>query len=381
MTRPNSLRAVLDGRRVFGGRAVAKVKLPYYVIRGTRGFWQPNARMLSEGAKCVPCGPDGPEAWRRAQDAYEAWKERREAPERPQARPLAGSLAAALAEYRQTPEWASKAVRTREEWDRCWAIIGPAFGACRPSSVTLADISGFRAFVEKDISLREAHRCIKIWRALWRVAAALKYCVRDADPSLGVRNVEPKTRNGVWTHLEAIKLAKMAWRSNYHGLAALIAVAWDTSMSPVDVRSLTPAQRVDDTFQVQRAKTGQGAIGTLTGPTRKILSAYLARLGVTMTPESPLFRNRSGAPYSKDTLGDDFRDIRALAFGPAEKRTLADFRRSGTVEAVRGGAADSQIASKMANQFDKSAFLRKTYAPVDLASVRAADEARKRGRK
>jgi hypothetical protein len=35
----------------------------------------------------------------------------------------------------------------------------------------------------------------------------------------------------------------------------------------------------------------------------------------------------------------------------------------------------------MANDFDKSSFLHKTYAPVDLAAVRAADEARKRGRK
>jgi hypothetical protein len=85
--------------------------------------------------------------------------------------------------------------------------------------------------------------------------------------------------------------------------------------------------------------------------------------------------------YSKDTLGDDFRDVRALAFGPEEKRTLADFRRSGTIEAIAGGAADGQIASKMANDFDKSAFLRKTYAPVDIAAVRAADEARKRARK
>ena len=47
----------------------------------------------------------------------------------------------------------------------------------------------------------------------------------------------------------------------------------------------------------------------------------------------------------------------------------------------RGGAEGGQIAAKMANQFDKSAFLRKTYAPVDLQAVRAADEARRRGRK
>jgi hypothetical protein len=360
---------------------VGKVKIPYYVVREGRGFWQPNGRMLAEGAKCIPCGPDGPEAWRRAREAYEAWKERRDAPERLKERPLAGSLAAAFAEYRQTPEWASKAVRTREEWERCWAIIGPAFGSCRPSSVTLADISGFRAFVEKDISLREAHRCIKIWRALWRVAAAQKYCVRDADPSLGVRNVEPKTRNRVWTHLEAIRLVKKSWSAGYFGLSALIAISWDTSFSPIDARRLSIAQYAAGVFTLNRAKTGQAAIGTLSRGSQKVLDAYLRSFGVALTPDAPIFRNRSGAPYSKDTLGDDFRDIRAIAFGPAEKRTLADFRRSGTVEAVRGGAEGGQIAAKMANQFDKSAFLRKTYAPVDLASVRAADEARKRGRK
>lgn len=360
---------------------MGKVQIPYYVVRGSRGFWQPNARMLAQGAKCVPCGPDGPEAWRRARESYEAWKERRDAPEHHQERPTAGSLAAAFAEYRKTPEWASKAVRTREEWERCWAIIGPAFGNCRPSSITLADISGFRAFVEKNISLREAHRCIKIWRALWRVSAAQKYCVRDADPSLGVRNIEPKTRNRVWTHLEAISLGKAAWRSGYFGLTALIAVSWDTSFSPVDVRGLSLAHLVDGSFLVERAKTGQSAIGTLSRRSKRVLDAYLARFGADLTPDAPIFRNRSGAPYSKDTLGDDFRDIRALAFGMAERRTLADFRRSGTVEAIRGGAADGHIAAKMANQFDKSAFLRKTYAPVDLASVRAADEARKRGRK
>jgi hypothetical protein len=28
---------------------------------------------------------------------------------------------------------------------------------------------------------------LKIWRAMWKVSAALGHCVLDADPSLGVR--------------------------------------------------------------------------------------------------------------------------------------------------------------------------------------------------
>jgi hypothetical protein len=62
------------------------------------------------------------------------------------------------------------------------------FGDCDPRTVRFNDISAWRKYIEDDVSLREAHRALKIWRALWKVAAALGYRVRDADPSLGVRS-------------------------------------------------------------------------------------------------------------------------------------------------------------------------------------------------
>jgi hypothetical protein len=210
-----------------------------------------------------------------------------------------------------------------------------------------------------------------------RVAAALKYCQRDADPSLGVRNVEPQPRQAVWEHGEVVRLCKGAWRARYKGPAAVMAVAWDTSLPPVDMRSLRPIDRQGDTFSLER----RAAIGTLSRRSLRALDGYLSELGADVASTAPIFRNRSGRAYSKDTLGDDFRDVRTLVFGLEERRTHADFRRSGTVEAIRGGTEGGQIAAKMANQFDKSAFLRKTYAPVDLQAVRAADEARKRGRR
>jgi hypothetical protein len=36
----------------------------------------------------------------------------------------------------------------------------------------MAQISKFRTVIEVNVSTREAHRCIKIWRALWRIMAA-----------------------------------------------------------------------------------------------------------------------------------------------------------------------------------------------------------------
>ena len=44
--------------------------------------------------------------------------------------------------------------------------------------------------------------------------------------------------------------------------------------------------------------------------------------GAELVGEAAIFRNRSGAPYSKDTLGDDFRDIRSLVFGLGERRQM-----------------------------------------------------------
>jgi hypothetical protein len=58
-----------------------------------------------------------------------------------------------------------------------------------------------------------------------------------------------------------------------------------------------------------------------------------------------------------------------------------DMRRSGTIEAVAGGADAVRIAAKMANSIGRSNALHKTYAPVDIEAVRNADEARLQGRR
>lgn len=67
-------------------------------------------------------------------------------------------------------------------------------------------------------------------------------------------------------------------------------------------------------------------------------------------------------------------------FSKLEKRQLQDFRRSGTVEAFLGGAAETDVAAKTANTIDKSGRLKQVYNPKQVASVRRTDEARASGR-
>src|SRR4029077_6305084 len=140
--------------------------------------------------------------------------------------------------------------------------------------------------------------------ALWKVAAARGYCVRDADPSLGVRNRAAPGRSATWAEGEVARLYKRAWRDGYHGLAACIAVAWSTQLSPGDVRALRASQLARNvtgaTFFTARGKTGTPVGGALGDRAIAALQAYIARLGVELHGDAFIFRNRSGAPYSSD---------------------------------------------------------------------------------
>lgn len=278
----------------------------------------------------------------------------------------------------------TKEHESRDDWPRAWRWIGPVFGDVDPRTVQPEQLLALRVKVAKKISESEAHRTIKVWRALWKKMAAMDYCSRDADPSLIFANSAPQPRQDIWEYREVLRLVQRAWRLKYRGLAALMAVAWDSMLSPVDTRKLTPGQRarVDDAtvFFLDRAKTGKAAAGTLTRWSEAMLAAYLKTLGVELHADAPIFRNRSGSPYTKDTLGDDFRRVRRDLFGKDETRKLSDMRRSGAVEADAGGATVEDLSNKMANTINASARLRKTYTPVNVVSALRVDEARERGR-
>lgn len=364
---------------------VKRNKPPYYVVKRGNSFFQPTPALKALGFQARPLGRDGLEARKRGWDAYHeilSAKAKGLTPEQP--RYPRGSVGAGFEEYRRTPAWAEKAPATRAEWEYVWDKIEPVLGDVRPSTITPNDIGKLRDIIRDKISPHAAHRVIKIWRALWKAMVIFGYCQIGMDPSLLLRNRAPKGRTEIWREGEAVRLAKGAWRMGYHGLAAVIAVTWDTMFQPGDVRTLTPAQRITDTvgqyFDQTRGKTGKQVIGTLTLRTIQVLDAYIAALPVVLHDNAPIFRNRSGVPYSKDTLGDDFRKVRNAVF-PGDKRRLMDMRRSGSVEADSGGVSAEDLSAKMGNSIAQSARLQKTYLPNRVTPARQADEARKRGRR
>lgn len=425
-------------------------EIRYYVTRGGEkpgtkkwGYWAPCLARRSKksgqieptlmaklGFALVDCGQDGPDAWAVADKWNERWDEsfakwkRGEVDDKGNPIQVStekvyppNSIGEGFARFRSSATWAKKKPRTREDWLRGWKHIEPVFGDVDGRTVSFEDldlwyggdpedprIKGLIADRQKDgkggVGVREAHRAMKIWRALWNVLGSLKRAdgeryVTGDDPSLGIRRENPQARTAIWTYDEAVRLVKRAIRMKFYGLAAALAVCWDTQFSPVDVRSVTTAKLYPDAqgpvFGLERAKTGKAAIGTLSKRTLRLLHWYVSSLPFALHPEMPIFHTRGGepgpkggrprppVPYTKDLLSKDFRVVREAEF-PGETRKVMDFRRSGSIEAVAGQVDPAALAGKMANSIDSNKDLQRTYLPAHTAVVRLADEARARGR-
>ncbi len=380
---------------------MGRIKIPYYTAIAGRGYWRPTRKMRSLGFQIIRCGADGPEAWALADEWNKRWQAVRkgqapplvnlDAPSRDEAeiarRYPSGSIGAAFQVYIRTPEWATRAYLTREKiWWPAWFRIRDMWGDVAPDTITFEMMSRWRAALEKKHGRGVAHKTLRVWRTFWKIMLGMKIA-RTADPSMGIRNRAPAPRWQRWSEGEAVRLVKAAWRSGYHGLACIIAVAWDTQFSPVDVRTLADRHRAINggrlLFDRQadgRTKTGRAAIGTVSVRTERLVTAYIARLNVDLHPDAILFRTRSGNAYGRETLGHDFAAVRAPSF-PNDKRRLMDMRRSGVVEAVAGDAGPIGLAAKLANSIGRSNTLHKTYAPVDIEAVRNTDAARLKGRR
>src|SRR6267143_954350 len=183
---------------------------------------------------------------------------------------------------------------SRDDWPRAWKWLEPEFGDCDPKTIVpenflridrRGELRGLIPTIEKAVSATERHRTIKVWRALWLKMRAMGYVGSESgDPSKSIANKAPDPRQAIWQRREVLQRVQLAWRMGYPGLAACMAVAWDTMLSPVDARRLTPSQCARDgrgtLFFLDRAKTGRAAAGTLTRWSQALMLAYLKRLGV-----------------------------------------------------------------------------------------------------
>lgn len=379
------------------------MKIPYSPVRNGNRYFQPTPEMRRAGFRPLALGKDDEASRQRAMRLYEHWTAHRTRPPAPELgvkltkqeaciarRYPAGSIGEAWQKWISSDEWARMAPSTRNKiWWEAWTKrIEPAFAFWMPDHVTMDDISVWRRKIEAVSGIDPAHKALKVWRAFWRVMTGMRY-TQLSDPSEKVTNRAPPSRSQSFVHREAMTLAKTAWRHGFRGLACIVLTAWDTGFAPVDCRTLKERHRswdvatgrtLFDRSQEGRTKSGVPVIGTLSPFADHLIRRYLSDIGVAMTSESYLFRTRTGVLYGESRLGNDFARIREIAL-PGDKRQLRDMRRSGVLEAFTGGAKAEAISQKFGNTIGHSNALFRTYNPVDLDQVKAADRQRLAGRK
>jgi hypothetical protein len=369
--------------------------LRYTVKKRGNLFWQPTPEMRLLGFLPKPLGPDGPEAHAEALRLAAAWDkalaERGKVTDYPP-----GSFGAFWDRLRGTKQkpsawWNKKAKRTREDYERAWAYIDAwRPDASRPtlSRTIIANISTelceqFYDHLSKTVSPRERWRAIKGLKILL-ADAVVRLRLGYASPAEKLVNPQPAGRSAIWLGAELDELAVIALIAGYEGMSFGIRIAWETMFSPIDVWTLRPRQLKRDAggwyVHRERTKTDKEAFAAISEQLAEDLSDYLERQDRAQADETPILRQRDGNAYrSKDTFGDDFRDVRSIAY-PGDTRQFMDIRRSANVEADAAGADKKTMGELLANGLADSRFLDETYTPPTVAKAREVAEKRLQGR-
>lgn len=363
-------------------------RIPYSCVRGGARYWQ-LGEQRAEGTG-VPAyqalGPDGEAAQAKALSLYAAYRRKviNETPEDKHGGFPPGSLGAFYHAWKKTPDFKTdKSERTQEEYDDIWnRRIKAEFGSTLLGRLTVSDSEAFHRRIKRELSPSEAHRTLKIWRALLSVLEK-KHLVPRA-PIGAVTNPMPAGRGQFWLSHEIQRLLRACKLLKWEAMGLLIRLAWETAMSPVDCRTFSISMLKEDRkghyIERQRTKTKKGAMPVVSDELAADLKAYYKSLGVELIDGQPLFRNPKGRVYSKEYLAHEFADVRRVAFGKAEKRQFLDIRRSANLEAELGGATAEDRASVLANALDKNPTLDATYTPSTVTRGRRVQVAREQGR-
>src|SRR5579864_7715317 len=263
------------------GAAMGRDKIRYFIYLNGRWRWRPTNAMRAQGFGLITMGRGGPgtdtdgnpesslEDRQRAIELNRAWDHVRagHAPQ-PARTTLSAYPAGSVGEAYQRAMELRKAERlnkgivwtkeqeSRDDWPRAWKWLGPEFGDCDPKTIIpehflrIDPITGHPAGLVpriERVSVSERNRTIKVWRALWKKMKAMGGYLGDhGDPAKSFANSAPQPRQEIWLRREVLKLVQIAWRHKFYGLAACMAVAWDSMVSPVDVRGLKLAQARQD---------------------------------------------------------------------------------------------------------------------------------------
>ncbi len=350
-------------------------KIPNVVERNGSYYFQAKRHMRDGGIFSEALGSDLAAAIKRAEELNKAWQEVRSGKDQPQrAKAPSGTMARLIEDLRVSSEFRDKSTARQDELEYSFKHILPVFGPSRLNGVSPKHCEDFYDILRNRGSVHKAARVMKDLRYLFNRAKRQRLVTHN--PALDVRVRQPPPRRVVWRADDVSQVIEEAWSEGYEGLAVGISILYDTSMSPVDLRKLTPNDIRDDHTFLERAKSGRGQYAVYSAETLTLIERYQRESKFKVLPTTQLVRTRRGRPYSKDQLARDFRRI-ADKVGLPKNVQMRDLRRTAHTERLEGGAHPQEARAAIGNSVDRNKTLDDTYSVYSLDMARAAERKRR----
>lgn len=319
-------------------------KIPNVVERNGGYYFQAKRHMRRAGIHSEALGTDLAAAVKRAQELNLAWQDIRTGKDQPrQVKAPTGTLARLVDDLLDSVEFTDKSRARQAEIEYSLKHISPVFGPSRLEAITPANCEKFYDILREQGSVHKAARVIKDLRYLFNRAIRLRLIT--FNPALAFQVKQPESRSQTWTSDQVNLAVTTAWSEGFKGAAVALAIAYDTGLSPVDIRTLTMGQIEGNRIVgVTRAKTGRPVEPKLWPETVDWIGLYHNDLGVASTPAALVVRTRRGRPYMKDRLSRDIRIVLRKA-GIPDAVQLRDLRRTATTESAENEATVPEIAA------------------------------------
>lgn len=192
------------------------------------------------------------------------------------------------------------------------------------------------------------------------------------NPLKGLANPEPESRQRVLTPDEHATLIKLARESKHNGAAfALYLIASRCGARPQMIRSVESKHIVGQTWVLPHHKTRKKTGKPITIYMHPCLATICSMLR-KMHPTGPLFRQDSGAAWTKDTAGRKFKRLREKA-GISNDVVLYSYRHTFATESLVAGNTEA-VVSKLLGHVDTK-MISKTYGHLNQKESHLLDAA------
>lgn len=316
---------------------MARLNVPYLITKPGRGgrrkfFWQPSMALRAAGWPSQRLSDDEGQAVaeaRRINDQVAAWRAGAGAAPDGTLAAAPGTVAALIADYRASGEWAALRPKTRRAYGQNLDVLKAWSGAAPVAAITpLRCKKLYQAWRARTPS--KAAALIVMGRILWKWAVSEDRAATNPFKEVPVKRPRPRrTESDLWSAAAIAAFVAAADEAGRHSIGTAVMVnAW-IGQRQGDVLTVPRAVYKGGRLRFSQSKTGAGVDlpVDMVQELRARLAAELARQdarGVTGT--ALILDEDTGQPYSEDRFRHLLADIRAAAADTvaAEAATLND---------------------------------------------------------